>query len=192
MLKRLVIILFFCSHLENGAAQKSLSFQHLSTANGLSYIGATDMCADHRGNMWIATGNGLNVFNGKTIERYFSSEYPQLESSNIIQVLCDNNNLMWVLTLNGYVTVLDDKRQFHRITLYENNELVKINRMLKTKNETICLYTAKGNYTFKNKSIENKDSIDRTEFYYLPIQGYSELQLKGKSQVFNYNEDSYL
>ena len=69
----------------------NIVFQHLNTSNGLSYTVVNNMSVDGRGNLWIATGNGLNMFNGKTTEKYFSSEYPQLKNSNIIQAECDGH-----------------------------------------------------------------------------------------------------
>ena len=192
MMKRLTFILFFCCLLKNSLGQPGLSFQHLNTSNGLSYIGATNMCADQRGNIWIATGYGLNMFNGKTTEKYFASEHPELGSSNILQVLCDNNNRVWVLTVTGNVTILDESRQFHRVALYDSNKFVKTAWMLQTSDATISLYTAKGNYTFKNSMIKNKDSVDHSAFHFLPIKGFRELGLKGRSQVFNYDEDHYM
>lgn len=56
------------------------------------------MCADQKGNLWLATGNGLNMFNGKSVEKYFATDHPQLKSSNILQLTCDNKNRVWVLT----------------------------------------------------------------------------------------------
>ena len=189
---RLITILTFCFFLQDTSAQPGLSFQHLNTSNGLSYIGATDMCVDQRGNIWIATGYGLNMFNGKTTDKYFATEHPELGSSNILQVLCDKNDRIWVLTATGNVTVLDENRQFHRVTIYESNEFVKTVWMLRTTNSGISLYTPKGNYTFKNNTIKNKDSIDNREFIHLPIKGFHELGLKGKNRVFNYDKDHYL
>ncbi|HEX6847027.1 MAG TPA: histidine kinase [Chitinophagaceae bacterium] len=189
---RLITILTFCFFLQDTSAQPGLSFQHLNTSNGLSYIGATDMCVDQRGNIWIATGYGLNMFNGKTTDKYFATEHPELGSSNILQVLCDKNDRIWVLTATGNVTVLDENRQFHRVTIYESNEFVKTVWMLRTTNSGISLYTPKGNYTFKNNTIKNNDSIDNREFIHLPIKGFHELGLKGKNRVFNYDKDHYL
>ncbi|HET9744468.1 MAG TPA: hypothetical protein VFP97_02080, partial [Chitinophagaceae bacterium] len=191
-MNKLAVILSLCFILDRTHAQSNLSFQHLNTANGLSYIGATNMCTDQRGNVWIATGNGLNMFNGKTVEKYFASEHPEMQNSNVLQVLCDSNNNIWVLTVNGYVSVLDKYRQFHRVSLYDSNQFVKTLRMLKRENSTICLYTAKGNYTYNNTSPINRDSIDRAQFSFLPIRGFHQLSLQGRSQVFNYDENHYL
>src|SRR5882757_4448642 len=124
LLKKAAAILLIVFGIFKAPAQLNIVFQHLNTSNGLSYIGVNDMCADKKGNLWIATGNGLNMFNGKTTEKYFVSEYPQLQNSNILHVTCDSSNRVWVLAANGYVSMLDEKRQFHRVALYEKNERV--------------------------------------------------------------------
>ena len=49
------------------------------------------MCVDQEGLIFgYPTGNGLNMFNGKTVDKYFVNEYPQLHSNNIIHVTCDS------------------------------------------------------------------------------------------------------
>jgi hypothetical protein len=113
-------------------AQHPISFRHLNTANGLSYLGISDMCTDRKGNLWIGTGNGLNMFNGQITERYFATEYPQLQSSNVVHVACDHNDRLWVLTTNGNLTIVDEKRKFHRAGLYLKNEFLKTRWILDT------------------------------------------------------------
>ena len=106
-MKRAAIILSMYIYTGNIIAQANIVFQHLNTSNGLSYTVVNHMCVDARGNLWIATDNGLNMFNGKTTEKYFSSEYPQLRNSSIVQVECDAFNSICVLTRGGDVTLLD-------------------------------------------------------------------------------------
>lgn len=174
-------------------AQTNIVFQHLSTANGLSYLGVNDICTDLKGNLWIATGNGLNMFSGKTIEKYYASEYPQLESSNIAQVVCDSSNRVWVLTQGGYLTLLDDKRQFHRVSIRENGNLVKVIRLLYTPAGNIYLYTANGNYSPAwNRTSFPADSLDQQHFQFQPIQNYDSFGMKGPNAPFSYDDEYYL
>ena len=191
-MKRAAIILYMSLFTSKIIAQANIVFQHLNTSNGLSYTVVNNMCVDDKGNLWIATANGLNMFNGKTTEKYFSSEYPQLKNSSIVQVECDGLNRIWVLTTGGNVTVLDENRKFHRVALYDTTRFVSTIRLLKTYNGTISLYTGKGNYTFSNSAIADIDSIPVTKFNYLPLRGFRELKLKGSNQVFNYDGNHYL
>lgn len=174
-------------------AQQSISFQRLTTANGLSYIGVNDMCVDKRGNLWIATGNGLNMFNGKTTDKYFAEEYPQLQSNILTGIACDSSNNIWIMAQGGLMAVLDEKRLFHKVTIYEENKPVRPIKLMLNKEGAIVLYTVKGNYTFKTNSISSKsDSLTKNDFNFLPIIDSDKYKLKGSGDVFNYDGNDYL
>ena len=174
------------------AAQADIVFQHLNTANGLSYIGVTALCTDKKGNLWIGTGNGLNMFIGKSVEKYFASEYPALQNSNVVHLTCDRFNRIWILTAGGHVTMLDEKRQMHRVAIH-NQEYIKILWILNSGVYGPILYTSKGNY-FLNKSARwnTHDSLTVKHFDFLPVRGFSELNMKGRSRVFAYDDNYYL
>src|SRR5512138_3732597 len=67
--------------------RKNILFYQLTTVQGLSdsYIG--EMCLDKSGNLWVPTGDGLNMFNGKKVTRYFKQEYPQLDAEAHMQTV---------------------------------------------------------------------------------------------------------
>ena len=64
----------------------SIHFYHLTTAQGLSDNYIQHLTIDKSGNLWIGTGEGLNMFNGKSVIKYFPDEYPQMQSSNVRQI----------------------------------------------------------------------------------------------------------
>ena len=190
---RLILILFFCSLLKNSSAQHSLNFQHLNTSNGLSYIGSHNTCVDKKGNLWIATGNGLNVSNGRTVEKYFATDHPQLHNSAIVQVECDDKDRIWVLTYGGGVTMVDEQRQFHRIAIYEGHQWIRALSILDTDRHGAVLYTANGNYSLReDNSYVKADSITKDYFNFLPIKEKNKYLLEGPGRSFHFNEDHYL
>jgi signal transduction histidine kinase/ligand-binding sensor domain-containing protein/DNA-binding response OmpR family regulator len=67
--------------------------------NSLSSNNALDITRDSRGRMWIATSNGLNLFdesiNGFRVYRENSVQ------NNVLTVLEDNSGHIWMSTLNG-------------------------------------------------------------------------------------------
>lgn len=192
-MRKVVIILFALSVAAAAAAQSNIIFHHLSTANGLSYIGVNDICTDQKGNLWIATGNGLNMFDGKKIDKYYASEYPQLQSSNALLLACDSNNRIWVLTQGGYLTLLDEKRKLHRVSLYDNGKLIRILSLLKTPSGGVHLYTAKGNYLAgSGMKTEAADSLTNHHFIFHPILDYDKFMLKGGNVPFSYDEEYYM
>ncbi len=150
------------------------------------------MCNDHKGNLWVATGNGLNMFDGKTVEKYYASEYPQLKSSNILQVACDGHNRIWVLTAGGNVTVLDEKRQMHRVGLYEKNKFIRTKWIMNSGEGGIILLTDKGHYGFHQQESNFTDSLSAAQFSPLPIKGFDALQSKKFWLYFYYDDESYL
>lgn len=150
------------------------------------------MCTDQKGNLWLATGNGLNMFSGKTVEKYYASEYPQLRSSNIIHVTCDSSNRIWVLTAGGNVTMLDERRKMHRVGLYQNKEFVRTRWILNSKQGGIVLFTRNGHYVFDPGEGPFPDSLDAAFFSPLQVKGFDTLQAKTFRQIFYYDHNNYL
>ena len=174
-------------------AQHPLSFRHLTTANGLSYLGISDMCTDSKGNLWIGTGNGLNKFNGQMTERFFATEYPQMQNSNVIHVACDQNDRIWVLTANGNLTIVDEKRRFHRAGLYRDGNFIRTRWILESPRGHLMLFTGEGHFRIKQElNLSTRDSLTMDDFELITVEGFQKVQEKGYKQVFRYDDDHYL
>lgn len=132
------------------------------------------------------------MFNGKTVEKYFVAEYPQLQNNNIIYVTCDSSNRIWVLSAGGNVTMFDEKRQVHRVAVYENNKIVKARWLLNSQSGSIIMLSGKGNYLFNKKSnYAQTDSLTTKHFSFLPVKGFDSLLHNGYRQIFYFDENSY-
>jgi ligand-binding sensor domain-containing protein len=174
-------------------AQGNISFRHLNTSHGLSYIGINDMSSDQQGNLWIGTDNGLNMFNGKTVDKFFTTEHPQLQTDNIVHVTCDHQNRIWVLTTGGNMTIIDEKKNFHRLGLYDDKKFIKTRWILKTQHDLLILFTQKGHFVLPdNLDLISMDSLRLDQLAPYNITGFDTLQKKGYKQVFYYDQDSYL
>ncbi len=193
MIKKLIVhisLLISCLSLQG---QSNITFRHLNTSDGLSYLGVVDMCTDKKGNLWIGTGNGLNMYNGKTVEKYFATEYPQLQSSNIVHVACDSNNRIWVLTVNGNLTIIDEKRKFHRVGLYQDSTFIKTRWVLESQQGNLILFTSNGHYMLTpDAPLNTYDSLSMHQFTKLEIKGLDSLHQMFYKQVFYYDDDHYL
>jgi ligand-binding sensor domain-containing protein/putative methionine-R-sulfoxide reductase with GAF domain len=193
ILKKIVFTFLFLLEVGRVLSQLNPFFYNLNTTNGLSYIGVNDMCVDKKGNLWIATGNGLNMFNGKTVDKYFATEYQQLQSSNIIHVTCDDHNRLWILTAGGYISMLDENRQMHSVSIFKNDQWVKTLWIYNSGKNGISLYTPEGNYVFNSRiSYAKKDSINQDYFTFLLLKGYDTIGVKGFNRSFDFDDDSYL
>lgn len=193
MKQKLIAIVLGLAFVWESASQSNIAFSHLNTSNGLSYLGVADMCTDQRGNLWIATGNGLNVFNGKEVERYFATEYPQLQNSNITQVACDTNNRIWVMSAGGHITIIDEKRKFHGVKLLNKDQFIGTRKIVESKPGNLKLYTSVGHFELKPDTyLPAYDSLTMEQFVKLPITGFDTLQKKRFTQIFSYDENQYL
>jgi ligand-binding sensor domain-containing protein/putative methionine-R-sulfoxide reductase with GAF domain len=192
-MKRSIVIAFAFGIGGTLLSQTNPVFYNLNTTNGLSYIGVNDICVGQKGNLWIATGNGLNMFNGRTTEKYYASEYPQLESSNIFSVACDRNNRIWMTTAAGYVSMLDEKRKMHRVSLRRNGVRLRAFNFLQTPDGRFYIYVQNGIFQFTGQQGINKlDSIDGSQLNFLPLENYEPYRSMGTNTAFAFDENYYL
>jgi streptogramin lyase len=71
----------------------------------LTYV-IEDLAIDHRGWVWIATGEGLFVFDGQTWTTY-NTENSGLVDDSIRSLGIDHSNGVWVATTGGRLNLLD-------------------------------------------------------------------------------------
>src|SRR6185436_9208969 len=105
---------------------QSPAFYHLSTAEGLSDNNVTIAVRDKMGILWIATTEGLNSFDGNRITTYHKYKYPELADNNVERIVIDDHNRIWVRTNTHYLTMLDEKRRFHRIKVGDTTDQTNI------------------------------------------------------------------
>lgn len=190
-----ISLFFWCSssYSQTPKRQSNILFYQLTTAEGLSDNYINDLTVDKNGVLWIATGEGLNSFNGKNVAKFFKEEYPQLQSDNIGQVVCDDNNRIWVLSADGNVTIIDEERRFHHIGLYKNNKFIKTRRILQTRSGKIILFTRDNHFGLDEKiTLLKKDSLTAGDFSTFSVSGFSAIQPGEFTRVEPFDEDSYL
>ncbi len=82
----------------------AIRFSHLTTEQGLSESTVTTITQDERGFLWFGTQNGLDRYDGSTINEF--SGVAQLPSNNIRALLADGEQL-WLGTWGGGLIRLD-------------------------------------------------------------------------------------
>ncbi|HEV8284564.1 MAG TPA: histidine kinase [Chitinophagaceae bacterium] len=173
--------------------KKNILFYQLNASHGLSDNYISDLCTDKNGCLWVVTGDGLNMFNGKKVTRFFKQEYPQLKSDNYKQVICDENNRIWVMSYWGDVTLIDENRRFHQVSLSVNQNPLKARWILKTEGQGIMLLMMEGIYSFTGgNKILTKDSITINSFSKIEVTGLDTMQAKGFLQIDHYDDNSYI
>lgn len=97
----LIAILALCV---GSAFGQTLPFRTYSIERGLSEAVVNDLMQDEEGWLWVATGYGLNRFDGFTFENYFEED--GLLSNKIHSLYQDNNGTIWIGTGAG-VNIID-------------------------------------------------------------------------------------
>src|SRR6185369_13815899 len=172
---------------------KNILFSQLNSDEGLSDNYIYDMCTDKNGNLWVATGDGLNMFNGKKVTRFFKQEYPQLRSDTYREILCDQENRIWVMSAAGDVTLIDENRRFHHLSFYLKENQGRVRWMLYTKNQGVMLLTGDGVYAYAaGNGILTQDSLSINSFSKIEVAGLDTMQAKGFLQIDHYDDNSYI
>ncbi|MBL0356505.1 MAG: histidine kinase [Chitinophagaceae bacterium] len=93
------IIICSCSHL----AAQTFQYRTYSTKEGLSSNAASYAVKDDLGFLWIATGNGLNRFDGNAFDHFFNnpSNSNSIASNEINNLFIDSKKNLWVTTMAG-------------------------------------------------------------------------------------------
>lgn len=86
--------------------------------NSLSNIYVNDLLEDSLGNIWVATGRGLNCINPQTHEITVFNHIPDdtnsLSNSIIISLFMDHQGCLWAGTNNGLNRFIQDENRFER------------------------------------------------------------------------------
>ncbi|HEX2627819.1 MAG TPA: two-component regulator propeller domain-containing protein, partial [Chitinophagaceae bacterium] len=127
------------------------AFYHLSTADGLSDNSVNSVCRDRNGIVWIGTTEGLNSFNGNTITTYYKEQYPLLPDNSIEQVVCDNDNDIWLRTSTPFLLLLDKQRRFIQYPVGNGQSSKVIDQLIVTKSRGVIAMKGKSHFIIDKK-----------------------------------------
>ena len=82
------------------AETRDIQMRFLSIAEGLSHQTVNCFCQDEFGFVWIGTQDGLNRFDGRTVDRFQPDGTPgSISSNNIRQLYSDRNGHIFIRSL---------------------------------------------------------------------------------------------
>ncbi|OOQ57988.1 hybrid sensor histidine kinase/response regulator [Mucilaginibacter pedocola] len=103
--------------MHNGVVTKRYRYNINDTLHCLSNDDVRAIYADRRGNMWIGTFDGLNLYNPATDNfKHYKVFNTGLTHNTISSILEDSRGIMWVGTLGGGLNMLDKAR--HKFIQY--------------------------------------------------------------------------
>ncbi len=98
--KLILFFLLFCPKLINGQEPYRLSFNHLTTEQGLSNNNVFYMHRDSRGYLWLASVNGLNRYDGQKVKVY--KQYNSgIKGDRIKKIVEDKDGNLWIGSTEG-------------------------------------------------------------------------------------------
>ncbi len=162
---------------------QEISFFHLNTADGLSDNLVTAAVRDKNGLLWIGTAEGLNTFDGFTVKKFYKEEYPALGSNHIADLLCDEENRIWVRSNNGKVTLVDEKRNFTAVPVMDEGKETVVSYLCRTRSRGIITMYREKIFVLK-----------KTEHYFFESSGFKNdfVFTRSNHQQANENSDTFL
>ena len=99
---------------------REMQMRFLSVEDGLSHQTVTCFCQDEFGFIWIGTADGLNRYDGQTVDCFRPDGTPHsIASNNILQLFSDHNGFLY-LRSNNCVERYDQRLKRFEV-LYEGN-----------------------------------------------------------------------
>jgi signal transduction histidine kinase/ligand-binding sensor domain-containing protein/DNA-binding response OmpR family regulator len=124
---------------------ETFSFRHYKAEHGLSHNTVSKIIQDKTGFIWIATGAGLNRFDGHRFKTYMSSfgNNFQFESNAITDLLEDDNGSIWVGTDYGVYIVDPRTEEIKKFNKTADNIEIRstVNNMVKDSDGDIWIST---------------------------------------------------
>lgn len=100
-----------------------IQFKKYNVENGLSQSTVIDIVEDKDGYIWLATGEGLNRFDGESFTQYFPrmSGGNQLPVEFIRKLFIDSSDTLWLTSLSGVAKYIPEKDTFQVYTSKDSN-----------------------------------------------------------------------
>ncbi len=133
LLKLILTSLLVAVQLSSFAAQDTLRFEHITTANGLSQGSGNCILKDSKGFMWFGTALGLNRYDGRTIRifRHIRDDSTSLDHNFITSIFEDEDRTIWVGTMGGINKYNSSTENFERIKIDSNGRLLRVTSAFK-------------------------------------------------------------
>ncbi len=124
-MKDLLKIVFLIVLTSGSLLAQNISFENITTQQGLSSAHVNQIIQDKKGFIWIATSNGLNRFDGVNFKVFQNDidNSSSISGNNIRCILEDSEGNIWVGTVNNGLNKFDYKKgTFKRYLHKENNK----------------------------------------------------------------------
>lgn len=140
-----VCLVWFCTGM-----QGQVSFAHIGLEDGLSQSTVLSITQDVQGNMWFATFNGVNRFDGYdfTVYRHETGNAGSIGDNMVYAVKADGKGGVWVGT-NNWLSYYDaDRDAFRNYRCPQKEEDVRVMQIADVDDSRLLVNTSAGLYVF--------------------------------------------
>lgn len=155
-LKKIVIYLFFlCLGMHSAFSEtpEQITFSYISINEGLSQSTVFSIDQDKRGNMWFATYDGVNKYDGYAFTVYQHNEDDPNSIANDISriVKTDSQGRVWIGTRDGLSRYDEEKDIFQNFFYEKNGKHLQVNGIEEISPEQLLINTPEGLIMFDIK-----------------------------------------
>lgn len=157
-----IFLLFICIETSFAfcATPEQIKFSYVSINEGLSQSTVFSIEQDKKGNMWFATYDGVNKYDGYAFTVYQHSESdPNSIANNISRIVkTDSQGRVWIGTRDGLSYYDEEKDQFKNFTYEKKGKRLQVNGIAEISTDKLLISTSEGLTVFDIK--EKKFSDD--------------------------------
>lgn len=137
--------------ISNGHIIKKLAYNLKDTANSISNNDIRSFYEDKKGNIWIGTFDGLNVYNSSSnTVKHYKVYNSGLTSNTISQIFEDSYGNLWIGTLGGGLDLYNRKSdRFSPYIFPDKNSYAMVMGILEDKRGLLWVSTGNGLVQFK-------------------------------------------
>lgn len=138
-----------------------INFSHISLNEGLSQSTVFSIDQDKNGNMWFATYDGVNKYNGYEFTVYQHDDNdPKTIANNIARIIkTDSEGRVWIGTREGLSCYDENKDRFYNYTLEKNGKQIQVNGIVEVSPNELLISTQNGLTWFNITQSAFNDSI---------------------------------
>ncbi len=116
----LVVLFSFKLPAEDHSNVKNLSLEHISIKEGLSQGTVNSILASRSGFVWLATDNGINIYDGHTIKRLSGPNKSFIDVS-VYSIKQDSQGGVWINVDDGLYRFQPENNQYQHIFRNDDN-----------------------------------------------------------------------
>ena len=169
-LKKIVIYLFFlCLGMHSAFSEtpEQITFSYISINEGLSQSTVFSIDQDKKGNMWFATYDGVNKYDGYAFTVYQHNEDDPNSIANDISriVKTDSQGRVWIGTRDGLSRYDEEKDIFQNFFYEKNGKHLQVNGIEEISPELLLISTPEGLIMFDIKESKFRDDSFSTAMH---------------------------